>query len=161
MEPEFQEQSEQLDTVLRNRGLFPGSEAYDRELQKLRMSQGDQRADARSRALQVAGQEGSRMFQQDLASDQYSTQLRQQDIAEELQRRGFSLNEINALITGQQVAMPTMPGFNTAQAAQPTNYLGAAGMQGQAALDAFNAQNALTGSIIQGITSPFRFNFGG
>jgi len=98
-----------------------------------------------------AGQEASRMQGQDLTASQYQTQQRQQQIAEEMQKRGFSLNEINAIISGQQVAMPTMPGFNTASKSETTDYLGAANMQGQAALDAYNAQQAAYQGMMSGV----------
>ena len=38
-----------------------------------------------------------------MSASQYQNQLRQQAIAEEAQRRNMSLNEMNALLTGQQV----------------------------------------------------------
>ena len=49
-----------------------------------------------------------------------------------MQKRGWSLNEINALISGQQVGMPQMPSFNPAAAAEATQYNTAAQNQGQA-----------------------------
>ena len=42
-------------------------------------------------------------------------------MTEAMQQRGFSLNEINALLSGQQVNTPQMPNFATAQQAQPAN----------------------------------------
>ena len=41
----------------------------------------------------------------------YANALRQQQIGEAMGRRGQSLNEINALLSGQQVGMPQMPTF--------------------------------------------------
>ena len=98
---------------------------------------------------QTAGQQ----FGQNMQSSQYQTQLRQQQIAEEIQKRGFSLNEINALISGQQVAMPNMPGFNTASKSETPNYLGAAQAQGQSDLDRFNAQQQAMQGMMSGIGS--------
>jgi len=98
----------------------------------------------------ASGQQG---FNQQMQADQYQTQLRQQQIAEEMQRRGFSLNEINAIISGQQVAMPTMPGFSQASKADTVDYLGAANMQGQSALDAFNAEQAAMQGMMSGVGS--------
>lgn len=101
----------------------------------------------------MQAQAGDQNFQQRMAASNQQTQLRQQQIAEEMQKRGFSLNEINAIISGQQVAMPTMPGFNQATKAEGTNYLGAAQMQGQADLDAYNARQAATQGMMSGIGS--------
>lgn len=69
-------------------------------------------------------------------------QLRQQAIAEQMQRRGMSLNEMNALLNGQQVSMPQMPSFNASGLAQTPNIMGAMQSQYDAQLGAYNAQNA-------------------
>lgn len=69
-------------------------------------------------------------------------QLRQQAITEMLQRRGTSLNEMNALLNGQQVQMPNMPSFNQAGLAQTPNYTQALQNTYNGQLAASNAQNA-------------------
>jgi hypothetical protein len=74
--------------------------------------------------------------------------LRQQALAEMLQRRGTSLNEMNALLTGQQVSMPQMPSFQTAGRAETPNILGATQMNYDAQLGAANAQNAAFGNLL-------------
>lgn len=75
-------------------------------------------------------------------------QLRQQAIAEEMQRRGMSLNEMNALLSGQQVQMPNMPSFSQSGQAQTPNILGATQMGYDAQLGAANAQNAAFGNLL-------------
>lgn len=90
-------------------------------------------------------------FNQDQAISEYQNKLRQQAIAEENMKRLSSLNEMNALLTGQQVGMPSMPQFNASAAAQPTQYLPAAQLTGQANLDAFNAQNQSANSFTSGL----------
>jgi len=101
----------------------------------------------------MEAQAGGQNFGQQMQASQYETQLRQQEIAEAMQRRGFSLNEINALLYGQQVAMPSMPGFNTAQRAEGYQGLMAAQLTGQAELDRFNAQQAAMQGMMSGIGS--------
>jgi hypothetical protein len=96
---------------------------------------------------------GAQNFEQGMASSNQATQQRQQQIAEEMSKRGFSLNEINAIISGQQVAMPNMPGFNTATKANETQYMTAAQNQGQAALDAYNAKQQAYQGMMSGIGS--------
>ena len=71
-------------------------------------------------------------FNQALQGSQYANQIRQQQIAETMQKRGFSLNEINALLSGQQVAQPQMPNFNPATAAAPAPIYQAGVDQGNA-----------------------------
>jgi hypothetical protein len=90
-------------------------------------------------------------FAQQQQQANYQNQLRQQQIAEAQMRQLQPLNNINALLTGQQVAMPSMPTFNTAGAAQPVNYLGAAQSQYSADLGAYNAQQAAGGALTSGL----------
>lgn len=92
-------------------------------------------------------------FNQNMQSAGYQNQLRQQQIAEQMQQRGFSLNEINAILNGQQVSMPNMPTFNTANRGESTQYNQAAQSQGQYNLDAFNAQQAGLNSLMGGVGS--------
>jgi hypothetical protein len=79
--------------------------------------------------------------------------LRQQALAEQAQRRGMSLNEMNALMSGQQVNMPNMPQFNTAGISQTPNLMGAMQNTYQANLDASNAKNAGISNALSGATS--------
>jgi hypothetical protein len=103
---------------------------------------------------QQAGQEslafGQNRFAEEMQAANFQNQGRQQQIAEEMQRRGFSLNEIQALLSGQQVNMPNMPGFNSAQRSETTDYSGAANDQYGAAMDAFNAQQQQMQGLMQG-----------
>ena len=209
--PQQERDTDAMRTQLYNMGFKEGDQGYDRELEKLRQSQGDQQRQAQYQATIGSGAEAQRMlgmdastrgqltgeqaalgafgnqaalgqfgmgaqqgqfanqaqnqqfgqamqggqqnFQQQMQSSQYQNQLRQQQIAEAMQQRGFSLNEINALLSGQQVSMPQMPGFQGAQASQATQNLSAAQMQGQASLDAFNAQQAATQGMMSGVGS--------
>jgi len=57
-------------------------------------------------------------YQQMMQGSQYANQIRQQQIAEAERERMGSLNEINALLSGQQVQAPQMPNFS--QAGQAT-----------------------------------------
>ena len=101
---------------------------------------------------QIANQE----FGQQQAISDYENTLRQAQIAEAQMRQQQPLNNINALITGQQVAMPNMPAFNTAQRAQAPQYLNAANMQGNYAMQAQQMNNASANSFMNGA-----FGFGG
>jgi hypothetical protein len=74
--------------------------------------------------------------------------VRQQAIAEQMQRRGMSLNEMNALLSGQQVQMPNMPSFVASGRAETPNILGATQMGYDAQLGAYNAQNAAFGNLL-------------
>ncbi len=112
---------------------------------------------------QAAGMDQARMaaMNQALGAQQglqqnyanFQNVLRQQAIAEEMQRRGMSLNEMNALLTGQQVAMPQMPTFNPSGRAETPNILGATQMGYDAALGSYNAQQAAGANTLGGLFS--------
>jgi hypothetical protein len=89
--------------------------------------------------------------------------LRQQAIAEQMQRRGMSLNEMNALLSGQQVQMPNMPSFQASGRAETPNILGATQMGYDAQLGAYNAEQAAFGSALSGLgqLGASYFMFGG
>jgi hypothetical protein len=98
---------------------------------------------------QLAGQQlayGQQNFGQQMAQSSYQNSLRQQQISEEAMRRGISINEMNALLNGQQVQNPNMPNFMSATQAEPTQYLQAAMAQGNFDLTRQgNAISALNG----------------
>jgi len=98
---------------------------FQRELDASKY-QDQQRAQQVNEQLAFGGQG----FQQQMQQAQYQQGLRQQAIAEEAKRRGMSINEMNALISGQQIGTPQMPNFQGASKADATNYLGAAQAQG-------------------------------
>src|SRR5262249_10867991 len=107
LQPGRDQQQAALDTKMANMGLPQGSEANRRANQQL--------------ADQWAAQDRQMMGQamgQGISNTQAQQQQRGAAIAEAVQRRGMSLNELNALLTGQQVAMPSMPGFSQAGISQ-------------------------------------------
>lgn len=172
MDPQFQQQQAQLDTTLRNRGLNPGDEAYDREMANVRQGQSDQFNQSMYQAQQLSAQEANRMqgmdsdsmraFNEavkgnlgiDLDVSKFADYQRNRDAAEEMQKRGWSLNEANAVTTGTQVGMPNMPQFQGATKAETTDYSQAGRDQYSAAQDAAAAANAGTANLIGAVTAP-------
>jgi DNA-binding transcriptional MerR regulator len=141
-----------------------GSGQEAQRMQGMDVTQGQFHNQASQQALQqqlgIGGQQfnenmqaGGQNFNQGMQSANYQNSLRQQQIAEDMQKRGFSLNEINAILNGQQVSMPNMPGFSQANASQAAQYNQAAQNQGQYALDAFSAQQQQMNSLMSGAGS--------
>lgn len=153
MRPEHQRQEEAARTRLANQGLTPGSQAYNTELERL----GGVQAQERWNAVNQGGVEQQRMNQQLMSQQAQAYQqqnlLRQQGISEQAQRRGMSLNEMNALLTGQQVNPAQMPSFTGATAGQAPQYLAAAGQQGQYGLGAQGMENQQNANLWGGIGS--------
>lgn len=101
--------------------------------------------------MNAQNQAAQNQFGLNMQAAQFQNQLRQQAIAEEAQRRGMSLNEMNALLSGQQVAMPQMPSFTPAQRSETPNILGATQMGYDAQLGAYNAQQAQQANMMGGL----------
>lgn len=162
MDPRFARDKDALRTQLYNSGLKEGDAAYDNAMRDQGQQQNDAYENAENQAIIASGADatrrqgmdltaGGQQFGEQLQSAGYQNTLRQQQIAEQMQKRGFSLNEINAILNGQQVGMPSMPGFNTAQRSEGVQALQAADMQGQHDLDVFNAQQQATQGMMSGI----------
>lgn len=104
---------------------------------------------------QYGDQQAMQQLQAQMLAGNFNNQNRQQAIAEEQMRRGMPLNELNALLSGQQVGMPQMPNFSQAGRVDTPNYFGAANAQYQSALDASNAGNMMQSGMMSGL-----FNLG-
>jgi hypothetical protein len=113
-------------------------------------------------AMQAYNQALNQQFGQELQANQqnwgqmqqmadYQNRMRQQAIAEQQLQRQMPLNEMTALMQGQQVQSPAMPQFATASSGQAPNYLGAAQMSYQGGLDAFNAQQQQSQGMMSGL----------
>lgn len=108
-----------------------------------------------------AGQFGNaaqqQAWQQAMQGATLQNQNRQQSIAEQQQMRAQPLNELNALLSGQQVAGPNFPSFSNAAPGTAPNMSGAAGQQYGAAIDQYNAgvngANQQSQNAMQGIGS--------
>ena len=70
---------------------------------------------------------------------------------EEMAQRGANLNEVNALISGQQVNAPQMAGFQNANRAQGADYSGAMSNAYDARLNQTNASNMAMQGLMGGI----------
>ena len=148
LDPQYAEQRRAMEQKMRNQGLGPEDAAWQNQMKGIGQAETDaygqatydsiraglgeqsqswtqglqgrqqgigERNDQFSQALSSNAQN----FGQNMQTSNYANQIRQQQLTEAMQQRGFSLNEINALLNGQQVNTPQMPNFNTASAATP------------------------------------------
>ena len=130
LDPQWAKREEGTRTQLVNQGLDPTSEAYRSQMSDL----GQQRTDAYDTAMRSAIGQGN-----DTASTSYGIGLqgRQQAIAEYERQRQQPLNELQSLMSGQQVNMPSFPDTEGAG-----SYQGAAQQDYQQLLDQYNANAA-------------------
>ena len=153
LDPQWDRKRSDLEATLAARGLRPDDPAYQRAMNELDMAETDAYNQAQWQATIGSGQEAQRIFGMDLDRAKYMSDVRNQELAEQMQKRGFTLNEINALLHGQQVGMPSMPSFSQAGTAAPVDYMGAAQAQYGAEQDAFSAQQAQSQGMMSGIAS--------
>ena len=135
LDPRFQQDEESLRTRLYNQGLREGDVGFDRQMQQF----GQTKNDAYQGAMNSAIGQGTGAMQALFGMGQSQ---HQQALSDMMTQRNQPLNEMNALLSGQQVQSPDMPGFSQAGRASAPDYIGAAGMQYQAGMDAYNANQA-------------------
>lgn len=123
---EQQRENDSLTSQLRNSGLQPGSEAYDRAMKNLMTSQNDSNLLAAQNAT-LAGANESRA--------QYNTYL---------QGRNQPIQEMSGLagMAGSPAAQPVFQGFSGATGYNPTDLVGAAQAQYGAKQAGANASNS-------------------
>jgi hypothetical protein len=157
-QPGMQQDRAALDTQLKNQGLMPGTEAYDRGLQQLQQQQGQELNDLAGRAVEAQGAEQSRLagldmnllnqaLQSKLNTAGFNNQTRGQNIQEGLLERQQPLSEFNAFRTGNTPTIPQFQPYSMTNVA-PVNSYGATRDQYGASTDTYNAQTAQTQSLL-------------
>jgi hypothetical protein len=160
--PLMDQAKSQLDTQLQNQGLKPGDQAYDTAMKNLATQQDQNTNQASYSAIGLGNQVGlanrssdlsqqNQAFGQGMSSANFQDQTREAQVADDMQQKGFSLNQINAILSGQQVGMPNMPSFTASGSASPVQSLNAAQLTGQNQLDQYNAGQQQSASTLQGV----------
>ena len=103
LDPRFSREAEALEIKLRNQGINPGDQAYDAAMQNFNAGKNDAYEQARLGATQTGMQEASQLWDQQVQGNQLANALRDQQIQEYLDKRGFSLGEQAALNQGQSL----------------------------------------------------------
>lgn len=165
--PMLQKNRDLMEARLANQGITLGSDAWKDVQRQI----GDNETRAGLAAIDTGRSEADMLFNQDLLGAQFGNaaktgmfnqrldagnfqnQVRQQALAEMMMRRGQSLNELNALLSGNQVGMPQMPSFQTAQRPAGPDYLSAADRQYRSALDSQNYRAGMFGNTLGGLFS--------
>lgn len=150
LDPQFNQQQSDLTQTLANRGIFAGTEAYDREFGNFNRAKtdayGQARNDATMQGLAFGNQQRAQQFNEGGAQAQMANAGRQQDIQERAFLRNIPLNDVAALLGTSQVNVPQFgavpqTGINAPdyQGAVANNYAGQ-----------MNAYNSQVGARAQG-----------
>jgi hypothetical protein len=134
LDPQWEQREEQTTARLMAQGLRPGDPAYDQAIENQSRERTDAYDRATSSSIMGGGVEGERQYGME-SSD------RNRALTEEMQKRGMSLNEINALISGQQVSTPQQQNFKSAGRSQGVDYTGAANSEYGASADSASIDN--------------------
>lgn len=139
LNPQLDAQRNALDTRLRNQGLTPGSEAWEKSFREYGMTEND----ARLATIGAAGQEQQRLFNM-------SSQDRARALQEYLAQRQIPLNEAAALVQGAQVQYPQFAGVPQS-GVQPTDVAGITQNAYQNQMAAYNAQMQQQSGLFGGV----------
>jgi hypothetical protein len=126
-----------FDSGRQESSMLFGQDLSSRQFENLAAQQNFQNLMA---LAQQGDQRAAQELEMQIRAGSFNQNLRQQGISEEQMRRSMPLNELNALLTGQQVQNPNMPQTPMAGRAQGPDLLGAAQQQYNAGLDSFNAR---------------------
>jgi hypothetical protein len=131
--PQMEQGRGRLEQQLANQGIGIGTEAYDRAMRNFDQKQNDLMLGAQTQGLQAG------------------LQARQQQLGELAYRRNEPLNVLSALRTGSQVTAPSYVNSSQQATTAGPDLLGAAGMQYNAQMGDFNAQQAAQANFNQGL----------
>lgn len=150
--PQQKRDKDYLDTQLRQQGLIPGTEAYNRSMQNLLTSQGDVVTKASQDATLAGASEGRAKYAaylggqgQQYGQDQNTYQI----------NRNQPLQELSGMagLAGGTPYTPTYTGFSSATGYNPTDLLGAAQATQAANQSKANASNSKKGGLLSAGTS--------
>jgi hypothetical protein len=132
--PQQEQNRKALDTQLLNRGIRPGSAAYDQEMQRLTNANTDQ-------------------------LNQLALTGRQMGFNESIAMRNQPLNEIIGLMSGSQIQNPNATFAQTPQSGVAgVDYTGLVNQKYQSEMNAYNAQMGALGGLFGAGLGMFRFS---
>lgn len=153
LQPQLQQEQKSFDTQMANQGIPLGSEAYENAKRLFDQRQNDRLTSASLGGASLQNQ----LFGQEVSAANLANQARGQGFQELAYQRNEPINTLNAVRSGSQVTNPNSFFVNAPQQATTAgaDYLGAAGMTGNANIAAANASNAQRNAMISGL-----FNLG-
>ena len=147
LDPRFEQGQQSLEVKLANQGLKAGDEAYDNAMGNFNRGKEDAYSNAQNTAVMQGKGESAQDFQQQVGQADYANKLRDSAMNEGLTQRSTSLNEMNAVLNGQQVNAPQFNQFTQAGRSQGVDYSGALKNQ----TDFGQAQQQATMDAVTGI----------
>ena len=97
LDPQFQQRGSDMEIKLRNQGLTPGDEAYDRAMGNFNRGRNDAYEQARMGAVGTGKAEASQLYDQQMGSTNFANALRDKNIEEYLAERNYNFEEAERL----------------------------------------------------------------
>ena len=139
LDPMWADREQAMNAQLVNQGLAPGSAAYSATQGEFNRGRNDAYQAAMDQSILGGGQEAQRQFGLDYGY------------------RTAPINELNALLSGQQVGMPQAPGFSQAGIGQAPQLLNAANMGYGAELQQYGIGQGQMQGLMSGAASLLPF----
>lgn len=133
LQPQMAQEQESFDAKMANQGITPGTQAYENAARSFRQGQNDKLTSAVIGGMQTGLGANQQAFNQALTN------------------QNLPLNTLNALRSGVQMTQPNYVTPASAQGYNAPNLMGAAQSQYQAAMDAYNADQASSGGFFGGL----------
>lgn len=147
-------ESETLTSQLRNSGLQPGSEAYDRAMKNLMTSQNDANLLASQNATLAGANEARAQRTANIQDRDALQQIGLQNYQADLAGRNSNLQQMSGLSSMMQApTSPSFTGFSGATGYNPTDLMGAANAGFSANMAKTNASNSKKGGLLGAGTS--------
>ena len=152
LNPQFSGMRDSAEINLRNKGLRPGDQAYESEMNRINMQQNDAMSQLQSQAISGGQSEAAQMWQQQVGGADYANMMRSNAMNEAQQQRNQPFNEYMAMRSGTQINNPQFNPYQGAGRAQAPNLLGAMQAtsgynQNQANASAAQSQNMMQGGM--------------
>lgn len=141
LDPQYAQQGEQLQAQLANQGIVQGSQAYNNAMDNFQRQKAAAYQQAQNSAVSAGNDQANAQFGQGLSSAQLQNSANAQQLNQLFSLRGNTLNEIQALNSGSQVAVPSANPSQGIEAA-PTNVSGNIAASQQQKQNNANAQTA-------------------
>lgn len=150
LQPQLQQERDQLQTQLANQGITPGSQAYENAMTDQNQRENDLLSQAAVQGINIDMAGRTQALNEALQSGQFGNTADQQEFARQLGLYNLPLNQVAALMSGSQIQMPQFQGYTGANV-QATPLFQGVQAQDQSNLARYNAEqagsNALTGGL--------------
>lgn len=146
LDPQYAQAESKMRNNLALQGLSNSSEAFNNDMSNFYNSKDLAYNQLANQSLLTGQQVAQSNYQTALAGTQAQNQTQEQKIQELMSKYNTPLNQLNSLLTGQQVSTPQFSSYSAQGQTGGADLLGATTAQGNYNQGLYNAQSAATSS---------------